>query len=615
MLTHKGYTVPVIVPKELSLKKPVQVGLTLLTCLLISGTALACPEKDLSLEDESLGVIYADDLDTGEEQTVFSGACFTLGGLDLSAPTITVRGQDFESGVLTVSGDGISGTVQQLSGNAEQRTLTGVRLTLVLPSQTLSDLPLPEGTYLLEGEATQQDNRWTFARAILTRQGGLPERYELQGAVLENGKLTARAARLMQDLNQLQAEGVSGTPEQVQAETVEFCVCRDLDARELLVRAEDLDLQKNVFSVQNVQFYAYGLLTPSLGSLVLPLDPEQPLLVGVQNAFTEYRARLDRKPIMVVSDENGVALRNVPISLDLYTRLNLGVHALQQTGYEVWLDHETPELRVQAGIPASQGQQLAFPAVLVDVAPTSGLAFRTHFRTGSQETREFGVGYSFKTPDLSLLALVSVAHENNQSAPVYALEGHHQKTLQQNGFTAQTDTHLRLQYTFGDVAFVHDGFYRLAYQQGPLELSVKHTLAGVLGEAHFSAFSLEQRNQTEIQAAFRPEQWSLSYGLTQNWLKSQTRQQLTFGTSFMELEGRTRYDALAEDWLNLSLSTTLFVPVTESFRAEPMLGYDFAQQKVLYGFGGTFYTPNYAYTLGAYQQAEGWGVKARIGLR
>lgn len=590
--------------------------LACVTLFSLGGALAACPEKDLSLEDESLGVIYADDLEATEEQTVFTGACFSLGGLDLSTPNITITGGQFESGILTVSGEGVAGTVEKLAGTPEERSLTGVRLTLTLPSQVLSGVPLREGTYLLEGEATQKNDSWHFERAVLTRQDGRPEQYELQSADLKEGRLTAREARLVQDLNQLRASEVSGTEKEVQAAGIEFCVCRDLDARELLVRGEDLQVTPEVFSVRSVRFHAYGLETPSLGNLELPLDPDQPLVSAVQEAFQDYRAKLDHKPVEVVSGSGSTALRNLPVTLDLDTRLNLGAHALPQgTVPEVLLDRESGDLRLQVGIPAPVNSKAPGPEVLFEVAPASGPALRAHFRGGPQDTSEIGAGYSFRTEDLRLLALISFAHENGQTAPVYALEGQYAGEIQLGQVTARADTRLRVQSTLGDTAFVHDGLYLLQYQQGDWMLGLQHTLGTQIGEVHFSAFLPEQRNQTRIDVQYAPENWSAAYGLTQDWMNAQTLQRVLLALPVLELEGQTRYDAKAERWLNLSLNVTPLIVLTPDFRAEPMIGYDWATGKVLYGLGGTFYTSNYAYTLGLYHRAEGWGLKARVALR
>ncbi|WP_194510046.1 hypothetical protein [Deinococcus roseus] len=574
----------------------------------------ACTEKDLSLEDESLGVIYADDLESDENGTVFSGACFTLGGLDLSTSKISIVGQEFVSEVLQVTGDGVVGTVQELSGNTETRTLQGVKITLTLPSQVLSGVPLAEGTYILEGAATQSGNAWKFERATLTRTDQ-QEQYVLEKAVLQNGKLTAQVARLRQDLNQLQATEFSGTEKQVQAQHIEFCVCRELDARELLLLGEDLNITPETFSVRSVRFDVYGWQTPDLGTLTLPLDPQKPLLAAVQDAFAAYQERLNQKPIEVVSDATGVALHNLPVSLDLQTRLNLGVHVVD-AGFspEILLDQETADVRIRAGLPAPVGQQAAFPALLVDVEPSQGLALRAHFRTGVNETREFGLGYSLKTGPVSWLALASGANEGQVTALVYAAEGHYQGTGMVGSLNLQTDARVRLQTTLNDVAAVHEGFYQLGYQQGPWTLQLRHTLSGSVGEVHFSAFAPEQRNQTEVSARYAADRWSLKYALSEDWLAQQTRQQVVLALPVVELDNQIRYSTLESRWLNLSLSATAFVQVTDAFRAEPMLGYDWATGNVLYGFGGTLNTPNYAYTLGAYRFAEGWGIKARFGL-
>ncbi|MFC5598171.1 hypothetical protein [Deinococcus cellulosilyticus] len=590
--------------------------LTCATLFLLGSALAACPEKDLSLEDESLGVIYADDLDAGEEQTVFSGACFTLGGLDLSTPSITIKGGAFSSEVLTVSGDGVSGTVQKLSGTPDQRTLTGVKLTLTLPSGVLNNVPLETGTYLLEGEATQSAEVWHFERAVLTRQDGRAEKYALEDADLKEGRLSAKEARLVQDLNQLKASGVSGTEQQVQAAQVEFCVCRDLDARELLVQGEDLQVTPATFAVRSVRFHAYGLQTPSLGSLELPLDPEKPLLAAVQEAFEDYQAKLEQKPVGVVSASGSVALKNLPVTLDLDTRLNLGVHTLQQgTVPEVLLDRETADLRLQVGLAAPVNGESSSPSLLFDAAPSSGPALRAHFRVGAQDTSEIGAGYSFRTGDFRLLALASFAQENGQTAPVYALEGLYRGEINSGNFTLKADTRLRLQSTLGDVAFVHDGFYLVGYQQGPWSAEVQHTLGTQAGDVHFRAFLPEQRNQTRLTVQYAPENWSARYSLMQDWQNAQTMNGVLVTTAVLELEGQTRYDAKAERWLNLSLNVTPLIVLTPDFRAEPMLGYDWASGSVLYGLGGTFYTSNYAYTLGLYHRSEGWGLKARVALR
>lgn len=170
-------------------------------------SAQACPEREVEIEQEGLGVVRAASLEYEEEVAVLESACFETGQLRFDARVARAVEAGVDAQDVQLSGPGLQGRAQRASSEGTELRLFGVDLVLTLPSLVFGAVPLPPGQYALMAD-----------RADVLPEGGLRlgdaalthlqtrDRYRLVDALLQGERLSAARAELVRiETTQLQA--------------------------------------------------------------------------------------------------------------------------------------------------------------------------------------------------------------------------------------------------------------------------------------------------------------------------------------------------------------------------------------------------------------------------
>ena len=381
---ERSRTLNVMLPFLLARRLYVWCAFFCILALLGVAGAQGCPQRDVQIEQEGLGVVQADVLDFSGDVALLTRACFRLGQFDLDA----ARARADDAGVVAddvqIAGESVAGVARQATVRGDTTTLAGLNLQLTLPAASLPGLPLPAGAYDLRSAGAElARGRLRFAEATLRRRDG-GETYRLKGAVLEGQHLSAEGV----DLVRLSAGRLDAVPGNIRAGPVEVGLCRDPAARELTLRAASLSAGPEGTVLRGAQLELFGLplLTPPTLSLPLPAggatlaESAQSLAAGAQL----LSARLSVAAPQALLSDGRYGLRDLPLLDANDTRLNAVLHPnYLEFGVRTRLDGADLALGIFED-PDPADPDVPVPQLAVSRFPLSGPQFGVALRGGGQ---------------------------------------------------------------------------------------------------------------------------------------------------------------------------------------------------------------------------------------
>lgn len=273
------------------------VGIAMLMSI---ASANSCEDRDISLEQEGLGAVYADNLDYSGDMALLDNACFDLYGWHINAGKIGLENAQAYADDIQLSQLNITGTALQGVQNQDTWTLSQLQLAIqVTDSATaMYGLQLKPGLYHLSTPEAVWSNQGLYAeQAVLI---GDQQQYLVHKVAILDGQVQAERLEISSEKANIIGQDVHIQNNSAHIQSSQVSICQSPNWDELALNIQDLRLENDNIVWNNSSLVVFGLRYP-LGAGQLSLASAQQQLDGL----SQWRA-----PELVLGDRGSYGLRN-----------------------------------------------------------------------------------------------------------------------------------------------------------------------------------------------------------------------------------------------------------------------------------------------------------------